>query len=494
MEALRQASAIPGLAIAIVEEGQAPYVHGFGVRKMGKPAPVDADTIFPIGSTSKAFTVAALATLVDAGKISWDDRVIDRLPGFQMYDPYVTREITIRDLLVHDSGLGPGEGDLLLVPRSDLPRAEAVRRLRYLKPATSFRSGFAYENVLYMVAGQLIEAVTGQTWENYTREHVLVPVGMTTSTTDSKRRYENPNRAYPHARISGRIRGEGDQQSLDEHDELGQDAAPAGGLAVSANDLAKWLTLQLAHGKLPNGTRLFSKTAQDEMWKPVVVVPVELEPESLRGTQPIFDTYALGWFVRNYHSEKVVWHSGGVKGFQSLVVLLPEKGVAFAIEDNSEDFYVLDGLMFELLDHYLGLPRTDWPIRFHEAAIKSLDDALDATARRSTELEKIGPLVPLGQLAGTYTDPWYGDIVVAQDSTGLTINFKSTPCMSGSLEHWQFDSFLTRFTDPLIEPAIVTFEVNSDGHVSHIKMKPRSPAAEFQYDYNDLDFTPSRPK
>ena len=173
----------PGMAVTIVENDAVTFARGFGTRALGKPEPVDADTLFPTGSTGKAFTVAALGILVDAGKLSWDDKVIDRLPGFQMYDPWVTREMTIRDLLVHRSGLGLGEGDLLFVPRTNLSRAESVRRLRYLKPATSFRSGFAYDNVLYMVAGQLIEAVTGETWEKFTAEHVLRPAGMLHSTS-----------------------------------------------------------------------------------------------------------------------------------------------------------------------------------------------------------------------------------------------------------------------------------------------------------------------
>ncbi len=153
IEALRNQVGVPGMAIAIVENGKVTLAKGYGVKKLGSPDPVDADTIFPTGSTGKAFTVADLAILVDQGKIGWDDKVIDHLPGFQMYDPWVTREMTIRDLLVHRSGLGLGAGDLLFVPRSNLSRAEAVKRLRYIKPATSFRSAYAYDNVLYMAAG-----------------------------------------------------------------------------------------------------------------------------------------------------------------------------------------------------------------------------------------------------------------------------------------------------------------------------------------------------
>src|SRR5271169_3914682 len=228
VESLREKVGVPGMAIAIVENDKVTFAKGFGIKRIGTSDAVDADTIFPTGSTGKAFTVAALAILVDEGKIGWDDKVIDRLPGFQMYDPWVTREMTIRDLLVHRSGLGLGAGDLLMVPRTNLSRAESVRRLRYIKPATSFRSGFAYDNVLYMVAGQLIEAVTGDTWEKFTGEKVLKAAGMLHSTTDDEPRFANPNRAQPHARIHGAFRGVGDQVELNERDDLGRNAAPAG--------------------------------------------------------------------------------------------------------------------------------------------------------------------------------------------------------------------------------------------------------------------------
>ncbi len=234
VEALRKQVGVPGMAIAIVENGKVILAKGFGVRKLGASELIDGDTIFPTGSTDKAFTVADLAILVDQGKIGWDDKVIDHLPGFQMYDAWVTREMTIRDLLVHRSGLGHGEGDLLFVPRTNLSRAESVKRLRYLKPATSFRSGFDYDNVLYMVAGQLIEEITGKTWETFTAEQIFKPAGMLHSTSDDEDRFKTPDRAQPHARVNGPLRSLGDQEVLDERDGLGRNAAPAGGLAVSA--------------------------------------------------------------------------------------------------------------------------------------------------------------------------------------------------------------------------------------------------------------------
>ena len=491
VEKLRQEAGVPGMAIAIVENDKVTLAKGYGSRALGEHEPVDADTIFPTGSTGKAFTVAALGILVDAGKIGWDDKVIDHLPGFQMYDPWVTREMTIRDLLVHRSGLGLGAGDLLFVPRTNLSRAESVRRLRYIKPATSFRSGFAYDNILYMVAGELIEAVSGETWEKFTAEHVLKAAGMLHSTTDNGARFATADRAQPHARLNGGLRGIGDQSRLDERDDLGRTAAPAGGLAISANDMSRWLMIQLDGGKLPdNGGRLFSERVHEEMWRPVVLQPITPRPENLKLTQPMFNTYALGWDVRDYRGAKIVWHGGAVFGFLAAVVLIPEKHVGFSILINSEDGEIIYGLMFELLDHYLGLPANDWPAKFRALKQQRMADALKAYQGTAASPAPVGPSLPLERYAGTYADPWYGNIQVAMAGGKLAIDFKSTPRMAGTLEHWQYDSFITRFDDKTIEPAYVTFSLDAEGRVDRVTMKAVSPAADFSYDYQDLLFKP----
>jgi CubicO group peptidase (beta-lactamase class C family) len=494
VEAARAGVGVPGMAIAIVENDRVTFARGFGVRALGQPERVDADTIFPTGSTGKAFTVADLAILVDQGKIGWDDPVTDRLPGFEMYDSWVTRELTIRDLLVHRSGLGLGEGDLMFVPRTNLSRAESVRRLKYLKPATSFRYGFAYDNVLYMVAGQLIEAVTGETWEKFTAEHVLKPAGMLHSTSDEPARFATADRAYPHARMDGGLRGAGTQERLDERDELGRNGAPAGGLTVSANDMARWLLIQLDAGLLPDhsGHRLFSEAAHREMWKPVMLQPIPEYPPPLKPVQPNFNTYALGWDVSDYAGTRIVWHGGAVLGFLTAVVLIPDKDVGFSIEINSEDGEIIRGLMYELLDHYLGRPHVDWVARYRAEKQQRIAEALTALKTATAKPAAVGPSLPLEGYAGTYTDPWYGNIEIAAGDGKLTIDFKSTPRMSGALEHYQYDTFIARLDDKTIEPPYVTFSLDADGKVDRITMKPVSPIADFSYDYQDLLFRPVR--
>lgn len=491
VEAVMKVSEVPGAAVAIVEGGQVTLARGYGVKKLGSPDPVDADTLFQIGSTTKAFVSAALAILVEEGKIGWDDKVIDHLSWFRMYDAWVTREITIRDLLTHRAGLAKGQGDLLFVPFNTLGRADSVRRLQFLKPATSFRSTFAYDNVLYMVAGQLIEEVTGLTWEKFTEERILKPIGMVTSVTNDVDRLVAPDRAFPHGR-NGELRGVGAQQLFDEQRvKLGANCGPAGAIAAGANDLARWLLVQLAAGRIPGSdTRLFSVESSAEMWQPVVPVPLTPLPPSLADATPQFRGYALGWIVQDYRGHKIIQHGGGTQGFRTVVVLLPEQNVGFAIVNNSEDNEFVPGLEYELLDHYLGLPKHDWPKAFKALFDERNAAGVEAQRAASASRPESTPSLPPAGYAGHYADPWYGPIDVREADAGLSIDFRQTPGMVAPLEHWAYDTFVARWPDPLVEPAFVTFALDAAGKPAHITMKAFSPVADFSFDYGDLEITP----
>src|SRR5580692_1095457 len=232
---------VPGMSVAIVKDGKVLVAKGYGVKKLGDPAPVDENTMFAIGSNTKAFTTAALATLVDEGKLAWDDPVYQRMPGFVMYDPYVSHEMTIRDLLTHRSGMGLGEGDLLFWPQSMYTRDEIVHKLRFMKPASSFRSKFAYDNLLYMTAGQIIPAVTGVSWDDYIRQRIFTPLGMNHSNVSNAGIKPTDDVAFPHSRVENKLQVI-TFENLD-------NAGPAGSINSCAADMAKWVQLQLNHGK-----------------------------------------------------------------------------------------------------------------------------------------------------------------------------------------------------------------------------------------------------
>ncbi|WP_417462409.1 serine hydrolase [Kordiimonas sp.] len=485
---------VPGATVAIVEDGSVTMARGFGVRSLEDPMAVDADTIFATGSTGKAFTTAALAILVDRGVIKWGDRVIDHMPDFRMWDAWVTREMTIRDLLVHRSGLGLGAGDLLFVPRSDLSRKETMRRLRHIKPATSFRSGYAYDNVLYMVAGQLVEEVTGDTWETFVQENIFDALGMNNSTVSDQALISSTNRARPHARLNGAIRGMGDQVPLDETSAIAPNAAPAGGLAISANDMTHWLQAQLGRGKMPGGERqLFSGEQSAQMWTPAVLLPNSPPPESLAAAHPMFRTYALGWTVQDYRGAKLVWHGGAVFGSLAVVALLPDQNVGFYVAVNSEEGQMVRGLLYELLDHYLGYPEEQWPEKLHEFKTGrqvAAAAAVQAQLAPADDAPVTKPSLALAGYTGDYNDPWYGTISIRDEDGALVVDFPHSLGLSATLEHVRYNTFITHFNDPGMEPAYLTFNLDASGQVSRITAQAVSPIADFSFDYQDLLFTP----
>ncbi len=485
---------VPGMAIAIIEDGRIAHAKGYGVRRLDAPQPVDADTIFPTGSTGKAVTAAALAVLVDDGKLAWDDTVIDHLPDFRMFDPWVTREMTVRDLLVHRSGLGLGAGDLLFIPRTSRSRPDIVRALRDIKPATSFRSGYAYDNILYIVAGELVASVSGDTWEHFVRDRIFKPLGMATAVSDEADRFATVNRAQPHARLDPRLRGLGEQQVLPEREGLGQVGAPAGGLSWSANDWARWMQAQLALGAVPEGgKRLYSEASAREMWAPQVPIAIQPYPAPIADITPQFSSYALGWNVQDYRGVKVVQHGGAVFGAIAFVVLVPERNLGIALQVNSEDVDTLRGLGYELLDHYLGFEPRDWVGDFETWNRERLAAGLVALAETQGQQDAnpaSRPSLPLARYAGAYADAWYGPIAITERDDALRLDFSQTPGMTGTLVHWQYDTFRTRWDDASIEDAYVTFALDADGQVARITMAPVSPLADFSYDYPDLLFTP----
>jgi CubicO group peptidase (beta-lactamase class C family) len=480
----------PGMAVAIVE-GEKIYTRAYGVRKLDTPERVDEHTTFPIGSNTKAFTSSALAILVDRKSIAWDDRVADRLPGFQMYDAYASHEMTIRDLLTHRSGLGLGEGDLLFTPATRRSRADVVRALRFLQPATSFRSVFAYDNILYTVAGQLIEAVSGQSWETFVTKNIFGPVGMHDSAVSYAE--QGPNHVAPHARTSQTVRGVGPLSVLTSGYEGGA-AAPAGAIYSSAADMALWLRVQLREGALENGQRLFSGTAAKELRTPQTVIPIAPVPPAVAAIQPNFQEYSLGFFIQDYRGHKVITHSGAILGGLSALVIVPEKNVAFAVMINSEDSGARWSVFYHLLDSYLGLPPIDWPAQFRQAFDKIHADALAAVQPKEATHPERGPSLPMGSYVGVYRDPWYGTATISNAGNTLRIRFDETPGMEGALEHVQYDTFRTRWSDRDIEDAYVSFSLDPSGAISAVKLQPVSPTADFSFDYQDLHFVPDNPR
>jgi CubicO group peptidase (beta-lactamase class C family) len=484
VQRVMQAFEVPGVSLAIVKDNQVVIAKGYGVRKLGDPTPVDGKTLFGIASNTKVFTAAALGLLVEQGKLQWDAPVINYLPWFQMYDPYVTRELTIRDLLVHRSGLGLGAGDLLWWPASTYDRREIARRLRYIRPATSFRSAYAYDNVLYLVAGEVIETLSGQSWEDFVSTRILAKVGMTNSNVRHSAAAVGGNVAAPHAPVEGKVRP---IQPFDS-----DNTNPAGGINACAEDMVKWMKVLLNEGQLADGSRLVSAATWRQISTPVTPQPNGPPPPELPVLRSNFRAYALGLEARDFRGHKVLMHGGALPGYVSRVLMVPDLKLGVAVLTNQESDDAFNAIAYAVADAYIGEPRSQWlegyqKIQARSAAALTQADQKTASARNAASK----PSLPLAGYSRTYRDAWYGDIAIAEEGGKLVMRFTKTPSLIGDLEHWQYDTFVVRWRDrELRADAFVTFALNPDGTIEQAKMQAVSPSTDFSYDFQDLLLRP----
>ncbi|HEX5817693.1 MAG TPA: serine hydrolase [Gemmatimonadales bacterium] len=484
VEQTMQEFGVPGLALAIVKDGKVVLARGYGVRTLGTTDKVDARTQFGIASNTKVFTAVALGMLVEQGKLAWDKPVIDYLPWFAMYDPYVTRELTIRDLLVHRSGFGLGAGDLLWWPASTYDRKEIARRLRYIKPATSFRSAYAYDNVLYTVAGEVIETITGRTWEDFVQSEILAKVGMTHSSVRHSDAGEGGNVATTHAKVEGTLKTVAPMVS--------DNTNPAGGINSGADDMAKWLLVMADSGKLADGSSLYSPRTARQLWSIVTPLGTGAAPAWIAPLSRNFNGYGLGLGLHDYRGVKVATHTGGLPGYVSKVTTVPSARLGVAVLTNAESGEAFEAITWRIVDHYLGAKPFDWIGGFkRQRAIADSTVAAQRQAAATSRDATSRPSLPLAKYAGTYRDAWYGDVEIADEGGKLAIRFKHTPGLVGDLEHWQYDTFLARWRDrEMRADAYVTFQLGPDGKVDQVKMVPESSEVDFSFDFQDLLLEP----
>ncbi|WP_369930069.1 serine hydrolase [Xanthomonas sp. NCPPB 2632] len=491
VDATRKQFDVPGIAVAIVKDGRIVLEMGSGVRKLGDPKKVDAHTQFAIASNTKAFTAASLAILADENKLDMNDRVVDRLPWFQMSDPFVTREMRIRDLLAHRSGLSLGAGDLLYWPATSYTTREVVQRLRYVPLTNSFRAEYAYDNILFAVAGLVVEEVTGKPWADFVRDRIFVPLGMTESQTHAPTTIgPNDDIATGHAKF--------DFKDLKPVGPMSWSNNPsAGGIYSSVHDLSKWLTMQLAGGTYIDAAgksqRLFSEKRQAEMWS--LITPIRIPEPSvpeLKAARPNFSGYGEGWFVSDYRGHKLVWHTGGWPGMVSRVTMVPDLKLGIVVLTNQESGAAFQAVTMRALDAFTDAPKTDWIAAYAAGVKKSEGNADDSMkTHEAARMKGTKPSLPLDGYVGTYRDPWYGDVKVTRQGGKLVMTFTKTAQLTGTLESWQHDTFIAHWDDRSLNgDAFVNFALDPDGKVREIRMEPVSPLTDFSFDFQDLRLTP----
>ncbi|MDP2138201.1 MAG: serine hydrolase [Candidatus Didemnitutus sp.] len=481
---------VPGMAVAVVQNGEVVLARGYGLRELGQPERVDSRTLFAIASNTKAFTSTLLAQLVDEKKLQWDDRVIDHLPWFAMSDPYVTREMTIRDLLVHRSGLGLGAGDLLFWPATDYTTEEVVQRLKFIPLATSFRSAYAYDNILYAVAGLVIERISGRTWEQNVRERIFAPAGMTDAKANCIELQPTDNAATGHAKFDFKDLRPVPPMAWDNN-------SAAGGIYANVIDLSRWMQVQLDAGLLAAGEdgterRLFSAARQKDMWTLVTPMPFSLPPPALAEAKRNFRGYALGWEITDFRGQRLVTHTGGWPGQVSRTTLVPDLKLGIVVLTNQEVGAAFQAVTMHLLDAFLGAPEKDWCAAYVDVLREGSDKADASWAKLLAGRNAAsGPSLPLASYAGTYRDAWYGDVLVRDEEGKLVVQFSRTGQLLGDVEHWQHDSFIIRWRDrSLNADAFLTFALHPDGTIREARMEAISALTDFSFDFHDLRLAP----
>jgi CubicO group peptidase (beta-lactamase class C family) len=466
---------VPGIALTIVKDGHVVVARGYGVRELGKPAPVDSETTFGIASNTKAFTATAIGMLVEEGKLQWDAPVTRYLPAFALSDPWVTAQLTVRDLLVHRSGLGLGAGDLLWWPSSTYNRHEILQRLRYIPLATSFRSAYAYDNVLYLVAGELIETVSGKSWEDFVQSRLLGPLQMNDSRVRHSDAAGKGNIAVTLAAIDGVVRPIAPFTS--------DNTNPAGGINASARDMAKWLIVQLDSGRTGATQRLFTPATTRQLWTLVTPIPIGGGPAAIR---PNFLGYALGFQVQDYRGHKFVTHTGGLPGYVSMVSLIPDMKLGVSVLTNQESGAAFQTISYWILDQYLHASDIDWQATLTPPATTTTRPAPERPLGPPRD-SLSQPSLPLAAYACTYTDPWYGDVSITLENGHLVMRMLHTPALTGDLEHWQHDTFVARWRDrELRADAYVTFALNPDNTIDQVRMRKFLNSTDFSFDFQDL--------
>ncbi len=479
---------VPGVAVAIVKDGQVVLERGYGVRKLGEPAKVDAHTMFAIASNTKAFTAAALNMLQDDGKLKTTDRVIDHLPWFRMSDAYVTREMRIRDLLAHRSGLSLGAGDLLYWPTTTYTTREVAERLKDVPLTGGFREQYAYDNILFGVAGLVVESASGMSFQQFLQTRIWDPLGMRETRYNSDDLKPGDNVATGHAKFDFKdLRPVGVTSW--------RNVSGAGGIYSSVHDLSKWMNAQLAGGEIPGsgGKRLFSAQRQREMWTMLTPIPVgKPSVPELGAAAPNFPGYAQGWQLSDYAGHRLVWHTGGWPGQVSRLTLLPDARIGVVVLTSAEAGVAFNAITYEALDMMLGTGGHDW-LKGYAAAFAKAQGNADEDWQKHVAARNAAskPSLPLAKYAGTYRDPWYGDVVIRQGGKGLEMQFSKTAELLGDLAHWQHDSFIVRWRDrSLNADAFVNFSLDADGKIREMRMEPVSPLTDFSFDFQDLRLVP----
>ncbi|MFN3841293.1 MAG: serine hydrolase [Cyclobacteriaceae bacterium] len=447
---------VPGLAVTVVKDGKVLLAKGYGVRELGKTNPVNAQTLFACASTTKAMVAACMGMLVDEGKVNWDDPVYRYLPEFQLYDPYVTRELRIRDLFIHNSGVGNAD---FLWSIMNIPTEQVLHKMRNVEPSYSLRSGFIYQNIFYVAAGEVIKKISGKPWHEFIRERIFRPLGMT-RTVPLLQEVTDPNQTKPHFKIEGIT-------TVIEHTSADQVGA-AGSVWSCAEDISKWVLCMLDSSKYAGGRLLLAKT-WTEIFKPQTLVPATQFYPTARLTKPNWTTYGLGWFQHDYKGKKVNFHTGSLAGAIALHGQLPDEKLGIYVFGNFDHAELRHALMYKAFDLFALGGTRDWSAEFLNLyrGIQTEDEKKEKEFE-SKRVEGTKPTLPLDDYTGKYVSPVYGELVITREGDeliALANNF-----LKATFTHWHFDTFRGWFEKKWYGKENLTYTLGQTGKIVSVQV------------------------
>lgn len=450
-----------GLGVAVVKDGQLVFAKGYGVRELGKPDPVDANTLFAIGSTTKAITAAAVGMLVDEGKLRWDDPVAKHLPEFQVGDPYLTRNLVIRDLLTHDAGLANGD---VLWYETDLTPEEVLHRARFIPVAYSMRSSFIYQNVMYAAAGAVVAKASGMPWQEFVRTRIFAPLGMSGAVPLHAETIGKPNVAAPHDLVRDTL-AVIQNASVDV-------VGSAGSIWAGVTDMSKWLRFMIDSGRV-EGKALLRPATWRELLAPQTMVNAASFYPSARLTKPHWTTYGLGWFQQDYAGKMLNFHTGSIDGMIAMAGIIPDDRFGVYVLANRDHVEVRHALLYQAIDHWLGTGTRDWSAEF--LALYGQMEQQQKAARTAAEAARVtgtSPSLPLEKYAGFYADSLAGRVEVKVEGGALRVVMSSK--WNATLSHWHYETFRAESNRPWQGPFPVTFALDARGGVARMEVMGRT--------------------
>lgn len=472
---------VPGISVGVLKDGKVVYAKGHGVRSLTNKKDMNDNTLVGVASNSKGFTCFALAMMIDAGKLNWDDKVRQHIPEFQLHDAWVTEHFTVRDLVTHRSGMGLGAGDLMFFPEgNDFDVDDVINNVKYLEPESSFRSKFAYNNNMFIIAGEVLKRVSGLSWEDFIETKIMKPVGMKSSKASYNRVTDKSNIIDAHTRAEGKV--------IQIPHDWSETANPAGGIVSNVHDMMTWAKFLMNDAVTESGERLLDARLFHELWQlqtPLTVRPGDWYNSNFRG-------YGLGWFVTDVKGgHKQVYHTGGLLGTVTQFTMIPDLDLAIVVLTNQMNGSAFNTITNTIKDSYLGYENRNWLENYGTRNTNYLkyNDSIKATVYTKVIKAKTDLTIPAPeQIVGTYTDDWFGDIIISHDANGYTIKCKRSSRLFGELLPYNATTFVAKWNNRSYDADVfVQFTFNEKEEAVSATMKYIAPITDFSFDFQDLE-------